>query len=320
MSRTRVPDDILAAAHERSTARQQGDWAEADRLREKIETAGWRIVDRGTDFGLTPATPLDEDHGGVVVHGSSASVPSRLGDVSNEPATVVIALDAETPLAVLVAHAKRLGPAATRDCGVVIVTSDTATSEDASLSGADIIRMRPNVGHAGRLNAGIRRAAGSIVILVGEAMQIDGDIVSPLVEALADPGIAAAGGWGSRTTDLREYTPADGDADVLELACLAFRRGDAVRLGALDERLSTTRALGASWSLALRFGSHEPDPSEVGPSRRVVVVPVPAARIPGPVAETSAAGEDTTRRAERRDFYRLRDAFGPAIAGTDPFR
>ncbi len=320
MSRPRIPDAVLSAAHERSAARAAGDWVEADRLRGVIEAAAWRVVDRGTDFSLTPAALPDVDLDGVVIYGSSASVPSRLDDPTSEPATLVVALDPEAQSDQVAPMLERLRSAGPQDCGLVIVTSDPATHADSSLSGAEVIRMRPDVGHAGRLNAGIRRAAGSIVILVGEAMQIDGDIVSPLVEALADPGFAASGGWGSRTTDLREFAPADGDADVLELACLAFRRDDAVRVGALDERLSTARAVAAWWSLALRFGSPEPDPSEEGPSRRVVVVPVPAARILGPVAETSAAAEDTTRRAERRDFYRLRDAFGQALAGTDPLR
>ena len=33
MTRQRIPDDILAAAHDRARARNERDWAEADRLR-----------------------------------------------------------------------------------------------------------------------------------------------------------------------------------------------------------------------------------------------------------------------------------------------
>ena len=52
VSRRQIPDEVLTAAHERAAAREARDWAEADRLRAEIEAAGWKIVDRGTDFAL----------------------------------------------------------------------------------------------------------------------------------------------------------------------------------------------------------------------------------------------------------------------------
>ena len=78
MTRQRIPDEILTAAHDRARARGARDFAEADRLRAVIEAAGWKIVDRGTDFALTPAAPADVVEGGRTRYGSSASVPSRL--------------------------------------------------------------------------------------------------------------------------------------------------------------------------------------------------------------------------------------------------
>ena len=59
MTRQRIPDDVLSAAHARARAREARDWPEADRLRDEIEAAGWKIVDRGTDFALSPAAPPD---------------------------------------------------------------------------------------------------------------------------------------------------------------------------------------------------------------------------------------------------------------------
>jgi len=59
MTRTRIPEAILDAAHARARARELRDWPEADRLRGEIELAGWKIVDRGTDFALTPAQAPD---------------------------------------------------------------------------------------------------------------------------------------------------------------------------------------------------------------------------------------------------------------------
>ena len=90
MTRQRIPDDILAAAHDRARARDERDWAEADRLRAEIEAAGWRIVDRGTDFALSPIAPPDLAEGDRIRYGSSPSVPSRLDEPAVGVATVVM--------------------------------------------------------------------------------------------------------------------------------------------------------------------------------------------------------------------------------------
>src|SRR5262245_64342241 len=77
MNRQRIPDEVLAAAHARSAARAARDWPEADRLRAEIEAAGWRVVDRGPDFALSPAAPPTLDAEGRVPDGSSPPGPSR---------------------------------------------------------------------------------------------------------------------------------------------------------------------------------------------------------------------------------------------------
>ena len=74
---------------QRPRARAERDWPEADRLRAEIEAAGWKIVDRGTDFALTPAPP-DLADGSVVRYGSSDDVPSRLESRRPGLATVVV--------------------------------------------------------------------------------------------------------------------------------------------------------------------------------------------------------------------------------------
>ena len=61
------------------------DWAEADRLREEIEAAGWKVVDRGTDFALSPAAPPDVEDDVGVRYGASANVPSRLDEPADRP-------------------------------------------------------------------------------------------------------------------------------------------------------------------------------------------------------------------------------------------
>ncbi len=90
MTRQRIPEAVLTAAHDRARAREARDWAEADRLRDEIEAAGWKIVDRGTDFALTPAAPPDVEEADRVRYGASANVPSRLEEPATGLATVVL--------------------------------------------------------------------------------------------------------------------------------------------------------------------------------------------------------------------------------------
>ena len=71
-------------------AREARDWAEADRLRAAIEAAGWKVVDHGTDFALTPAAPPDVVEGSHVRYGASANVPSRLDEPPIGLATIVL--------------------------------------------------------------------------------------------------------------------------------------------------------------------------------------------------------------------------------------
>src|SRR5436190_18947161 len=89
-ARTRIPDAVLSLAHDRAAARAARDWAAADRIRAEIEAAGWKIVDRGTDFALEPAHAPTVADGHVVRYGSSPAVPSRLDEPTTGMATVIL--------------------------------------------------------------------------------------------------------------------------------------------------------------------------------------------------------------------------------------
>ena len=90
MTRVHIPETVLTAAHDRARARAARDWDLADRLRGEIEAAGWTIVDRGTDFALSPAAPPDVDEGARVRYGASRNVPSRFEEPAVGLATVVL--------------------------------------------------------------------------------------------------------------------------------------------------------------------------------------------------------------------------------------
>ena len=323
MSRRRIPDEVLSAAHARAEARSRRDWAEADRLRAEIEAAGWKIVDRGTDFGLTPAAPADLPEGDRIRYGSSTGVPSRFDEPAVGVATMVlIATDWPDDLARALAGIRATAPDGT---SVVIVADgpspEQATTLEALAAGeatdgaadavdvaadrvpVEVVWTSERLGHAAATNIGLRRAGGLVVILLDTSVEPTGDLVTPLVHSLDDRTVAVTGGWGIVSTDLRKFEDAPaGDVDAIEGYVMAFRRADAAARGPLDERFRYYRNLDIWWSLVLR------DEGEGSPPRRAVSVAVPATRHDH--RGFLSLLDDERDRQSKRNFYRIIDRFG----------
>ena len=311
MTRQRIPDEVMTAAHERAAARAAGDWAEADRLRAEIEAAGWKIADRGTDFALTPAAPPDVADGAVVRYGTSLNVPTRFGEPSTGLATVVlIATDWPDDLARALTGVRAGAPAGT---SIVVVADDPSPDQTAALDALaaadeapdlEVVRTSERLGQGAATNIGLRRATGEVVILLDTSIEPTGDIVTPLVAALADPTVAVAGGWGIVSSDLRRFEDAPaGDVDAIEGYVQAFRRADAAERGPLDERFRFYRNLDIWWSLILR------DEGEgTVPRRAVAVADLPVTRHEH--RGYASLAPDERDRQSKRNFYRIIDRFG----------
>jgi hypothetical protein len=310
-SRPVPPDEIVLLARQRTGARATRDWARADALRAEIETAGWRVVDKGTAFVLEPAAPPTVDDGGVVRYGASADVPSRLGQPADATLTVVfVAHDRPLELGRALASVRTHAPAGTE---VVIVANDPTDDlavrlAPDSLDLAPIAGAAPEVtwtssrlGVATAFNMGLRRARGAVVVLADPAIELRGDAFTPVQRALDDPGVAVAGAFGLASADLRRFDASPGPVvDVLELGWLACRRTDASMLGPLDEKFADDAFLGAWWSLVLRAGRN--DGAE---PRQAIALDLPIVR--------SSDGRDRPDpahdRQAKRNWYRLLEGF-----------
>ncbi len=307
MTRPYVPQDILDAAHARSAARSAQDWPEADRLRAVIMAAGWRVVDRGTDFSLEPEGPADVIDADGIRYGRSASVPSREAERSSARATLVL-IASHNGLAI---GAALEGVFATRTATDQVIVVDDAPGQEGAVrltpgAGFDeIVRTARPLGAGASLNIALRRAAGEIVILLDGSLIPDGDIVARLAEAFADPSIAVVGSRGRRTVDLRQFEDieTDGDATTIAAGVLAFRRADGLAIGPADEALIDPAHLDTWWSLELREGSDE----SLAPRRARVVADLPV----HPAADVTAHSTDVPTRARlrKRNFYRVLDRF-----------
>ena len=318
------PPDLIALADDRARARAEHDWARADELRASIEAAGWKVVDRGTRYRLERAAPPDLVEGDAVRYGSAASVPSVLGEAPGAAFTVeLIADDRPDDLGRCLQALRTHAPGATQ---VVVVANDPDDAQAARLvdGSADlapigglpveVVRTSTRVGPAAARNIGLRRARGAVVVFADPAVEPTGDALSPLAEALADPTVAVAGGFGVVTADLRRFEEAPGpDVDALEGDWLAFRREEIDRLGPLDEKFATAEFLDAWWSLVLRAGADGDSP------RRAVRIELPLVRHhgrdrrlrarPGATGSRSATstGSSTGSAIGRTSWLRARD-------------
>jgi hypothetical protein len=303
--RTRIPDDVLSLAHDRAAARGAQDWAEADRIRAEIEAAGWKIVDRGTDFALELAQAPTVADGDLVRYGSSAAVPSRLDTAAAGLATVILVAtdwpdDLERALASVRSHA----PAGT---SIVVVADGPSPEQEAALPADDpdleVIRTTERLGTGAAWNIGIRRSSGPVTVILDTSVEAAGDVVTPLVEALADPGVAIAGGFGIVSDDLRKFEEAPpGPVTAVEGYAMAFRRADAAARGPLDERFRFYRNLDIWWSLVLR------DEGEESAPRGALAVAIPATRHEH--RGWTSLSEAERDRLSKRNFYRIIDRFG----------
>ena len=307
MSRRHIPEEVLDAAHARARAREARDWPEADRLRAEIEAAGWRIVDRGTDFALTPLAPVTVEDEGGTRYGSSDAVPSRLGDPPAGLATVILV--ATDWLADLERTLDALTSTSPSGVGIVVVADGPSEEQAHALAAVvarpsvEVVRTSERLGQGAAMTIGLRRAAAPVVVVMDTSVEPRGDVVTPLVRALDDPTVGVAGGWGIVSDDLRRFEEAPaGDVTAIEGYALAFRRAEGATRGPFDERFRFYRNLDIWWSLVLR------DEGEGNAPRRAVAVDLPAERHEH--RGWTSLPADERDRLSKRNFYRIIDRFG----------
>ena len=110
-----------------------------------------------------------------------------------------------------------------------------------------------DLGFGAAQNEALAKATGDIVLLVDTSLELTGDLLGPLIDALADPTVAVAGPFGLATADLCDYEErTSGDVAAIQGYCLAARRADLLALGGVQERFVWYRNADIDVSLRLR--------------------------------------------------------------------
>lgn len=316
--RPTVPSEILALGRARAAARRSRDFAEADRVKAEIEAAGWRVIDRGTEFTIVPAHPADVTDERGTRYGWSGAVPSRLTEPDSVPLSVVIVADGgpESLARTLASVRSSLpGPAQAIVVAGPDPSLDAILDAEATLpvagSPIEIVRTASTYAPAAARNAGMRRATGSVVAWLACGATLTGDLASVLAHVFADPHVAVAGLPGLAGADVRALEPAEGPEPVaIGSILLAFRRGELATVGMPDEAFAGIEPLCRWWSLVLRDGPDMPEGEPEPPIRRAVAPTLPVDGTAVPPPPPTAASVSEAARRDKRDRYRLIDRFG----------
>ncbi|HKW58247.1 MAG TPA: glycosyltransferase [Candidatus Dormibacteraeota bacterium] len=268
---------------ERVALRRERKFAEADAIRERLRETGWDVVDSpsGSQLEATKAPPA-----------ASNALPRAVTML-----TVVHGWlpDVERWLLSVFTHTKA-------DFEALVVDNAADPRIAAALKSRAAERLRvvtldPPLGFASAVNAGIDAAAGDVVVLFDPGVELRGDAMSPLLAALADPGVAVAGPFGLRGKGtLKEFAESEGpEVDAIEGYCMAFRRADALAASGFDPKFRFYRIADVEFSFRMR--------ERVG--RAVVVAELPLERHAHRLWEATEPAE--RERLSKRNMYRFLD-------------
>jgi GT2 family glycosyltransferase len=288
-----APPQVRELAERRAAAREAGDFATADDLRDAMADAGWAVVDDPAGWRLQPLAPPPSEPAGPR---RAADIASVLGDPPTADLSVHWVVegwpqDVARGIASFRAH---LG-----DRRVHHVVADvTGAGEGAFGADVEVVALETGTGWGAACNAGLRRATGGIVFVMDGSIEATGDVFTPLEEALRDPAVGLAGPFGIVTNDLRQFddAPEPGECDAVEGYLMAMRREVLTSVGLFDEKFKWYRT--ADIEFSFRVKDH---------GLRTVVVPVPVRKHTHRMWFETAPADRA--KWSKRNFYRFLDSW-----------
>ncbi|MCW2777432.1 MAG: hypothetical protein JWN17_1157 [Frankiales bacterium] len=259
-----VPAEITALVEARSAARAAKDFAESDRLRDEALARGWVVRDTPDGPVVTPRPPYD-------VLPSVDALPDHSGAPDARRCTVALLVegfadDVRTCVEALLEQAPD---------DVVVVLLDNAS--DAGAAVHELAQAHPGrveelhveraAGWSQARQALVRADVARVHVQMDVSTVLEGDALSPLLAALEDDGVAAAGWRGVAVDDgwtSFSDSPA-GDVEALLGYLVAVRRSVALAVP-LPPKARFYRNADMEWSFLVR---------EAG-AGRLVAVDVPA--------------------------------------------
>ncbi|MCU1691194.1 MAG: hypothetical protein JWM64_285 [Frankiales bacterium] len=264
-----VPAPVAALVAARTAARAAKDFAESDRLRDEALALGWVVRDTPDGPVVTPRPPYE-----VLQSVDALPDHSPLPDARRCTVALlvdafpghVVADDVRTCVEALLQHAPE---------DVVVVLLDNAS--DAGEAVHELAQAHPGrveelhveraAGWSQARQALVRADVARVHVQMDVSTVLEGDALTPLLQALEDDGVAAAGWRGVSVEDgWTSFSDAPaGDVEALLGYLLAVRRSVALQVP-LPAKARFYRNADMEWSFLVR---------EAG-AGRLVAVDVPA--------------------------------------------
>lgn len=281
-------DEARRLAEERRDAREAKDFAMADALRDRIRALGFDVRDSSSGFEVVR---LEDEPP------RAATRPSDVESVLDQPPTADVSVhwvvegwpeDVERGIASFSTHEE----GRTVQHVVVDMMGESRTWPD----GPELLRVDPGMGWGAARNAGLRRSAGRIVLLVDGSVEATGDVIGPLEGAFEDPAVGVTGPFGITTDEqMHHFHESPGpDVDAIEGYLMAFRR-DVFEAGVrFDEHFRFYRTADIDLCFQLK-----------AMGLRATVTPVPVERHEHRMWTSTPEAERD--RLSKRNYYRFLD-------------
>lgn len=301
-----IPADILALSHERDELRKRGRYDRADALKKLIEEAGYGIKDnpRGAHLVILPSIEVDG-----TFYRMARQVPSLLNESDTCLFSILIlannrADEVRRCVESILLHAGRQA--------VEIILLDNASQDELDswarerqqeASFLHVIRISRTMGEAEALNLGLKQSRGRFILQLDPALELTGDIFTPLAQQLEQDEVGLTGLHGLRTDDLRHFEERnqdeeDDEVEAITGSCLAFRRKLLKKVGLFDEGYRFPFYMDIDFNFAARASG----------MRAVITRDLPITRHP---AQADLSISDAERsRLTRRNFYRFLEKWG----------
>ena len=285
-----IPEEVRRLVEDRQRARRAKDFGLADELRDRIREAGFDVVDAPSGPQVNPIAPPPPSERSPAFR-SGEEVPSVL----DAPPTVEFSVQwivqgwPDDVRRGIDSFRRFQGQAEVQH--VVVEAPEQGEWPD----DVDVVRMASGSGWATARNAGFRRCAGRIVVMVDGSIEATGDVLGRVGEALADPGVGLTGPFGIVSDDLREFRDSEGpDVDAVEGYLMAFRRELLEGGLRFDEKFAFYRTADIELSFQIK-----------AMGLRATVTPLPVTRHEHRM--WAATPEDERSRLSKRNFYRFLD-------------
>ena len=273
------PPDLARLLDLRQAARERRDFATADAIRDQLRQAGWLVRDTPDGPQLDPAPPYETL--------DPAAAAPRWDEPDRHEVSVVVHVagwpeDVARATRALAAHHRHL------DYEVLLVEDGAGEATGRALEDlardhphVRVLHLDPAIGFGASMTLAMGQALGRVLVWLDPHVEATGDLLGPLLAALAQPGAGLAGGWGVTTTTMLEFEADDGpEVDAVEGYLLAVPRALAAQVG-VDPKDRYYRNADLDYSFAVRALGYPTDrgtPSGSPEPLRATRVEVPATR------------------------------------------